>query len=48
MPPDIRKAEENLQKAVRTHGEDSKQAEERRRQLEEVRRRCPWEEHEHR
>lgn len=45
---DIRKAEENLDKAVRKHGEHSKQAEDRRRQLEEVRRRCHWEEHEHR
>jgi len=44
---DIRKAEENLQKAVRKHGEHSRQAEERRRQLEEVRRRCHWEEHRH-
>jgi hypothetical protein len=42
---DIRKAEENLDKAVRKHGEHSPQAEERRRQLEEVRRRCHWEEH---
>jgi ribulose kinase len=44
---DIRKAEENLEKAVRKHGEHSRQAEERRRQLEEVRRRCHWDEHEH-
>jgi hypothetical protein len=44
---DIRKAEENLEKAVRKHGEHSRQAEQRRRQLEEVRRRCHWEEHEH-
>lgn len=37
---DIRKAEANLDKAIRKHGEHSPQAEERRRQLEEVRRRC--------
>jgi hypothetical protein len=42
---DIRKAEANLDKAIRKHGEHSPQAEERRRQLEEVRRRCHWEEH---
>ncbi|MGC2324220.1 MAG: hypothetical protein WA463_16425 [Terriglobales bacterium] len=42
---DIRKAEANLDKAVRKHGEHSPQAEERRRQLEEVRRRCHMEEH---
>jgi hypothetical protein len=44
---DIRKAEQNLEKAVRKHGERSKQAEQRRRQLEEVRERCHWREHEH-
>jgi len=37
---DIRKAEHNLDKAVRKHGEHSRQAEERRHQLEEVRSRC--------
>jgi len=42
---DIRKAEANLDKAVRKHGEHSRQAEQRRRELEEVRRRCHWEEH---
>jgi len=42
---DIEKAEANLRKAIQKHGERSKQAEERRRQLEEVRRRCHWEEH---
>ena len=36
----IRKAEENLEKAVRKHGEQSRQAEERRRQLEEIRECC--------
>jgi len=44
---DIRKAEQNLEKAVRKHGEHSKQAEQRRRELDEVRRRCHWEEHHH-
>lgn len=43
---DIHKAEENLEKAVRKHGEHSKQAEKRRRQLHEVRERCHWREHE--
>jgi len=42
---DIQKAEQNLDKAVRKHGEHSRQAEERRRQLEEVRQRCHWNEH---
>jgi len=42
---DIRKAEANLDKAVRKHGEHSPQAEQRRRELEDVRRRCHWEEH---
>jgi ribulose kinase len=46
---DIRRAEQNLEKAVRKHGEHSEQAEQRRRQLEEVRERCkpPEREHEH-
>jgi len=42
---DIRKAEANLDKAVRKYGEHSPQAEQRRRELEEVRRRCHWDEH---
>jgi ribulose kinase len=42
---DIRKAEQNLEKAVRKHGERSRQAEQRRRQLEEVRERCHWRDH---
>ena len=42
---DIRKAEANLEKAVRKHGEHSPQAEQRRRELEDVRRRCHWDEH---
>ncbi len=37
---DIHKAEENLEKAVRKHGERSRQAQQRRHQLEEVRERC--------
>jgi hypothetical protein len=36
----MQKAEQNLQKAVRKHGEHSRQAEDRRRQLQEVRERC--------
>jgi ribulose kinase len=46
---DIRKAEQNLEKAVRKHGEHSEQAEQRRRQLEQVRDRCkpPEREHDH-
>lgn len=42
---DIHKAEENLQKAVRKHGEHSRQAEDRRHQLEEVRERCKAQDH---
>jgi hypothetical protein len=37
---DIDKAEHNLAKEVRKHGEHSRQAEERRRQLEAVHARC--------
>jgi len=37
---DVQKAEERLQKAVRKHGEHSRQAEDRRHQLEETRERC--------
>ncbi len=36
----IHKAEGELQKAIRRHGEHSRQAEQRRRQLEEQRERC--------
>ena len=36
----IRKAEYNLQKAIRKHGERSRQAERRRHELEEARERC--------
>jgi hypothetical protein len=36
----IHKAEENLQKAIRKHGEHSRQAEQRRHQLEETREQC--------
>ncbi len=37
---DIQRAEQNLDKAIRKHGEHSRQAEDRRRQLEETRERC--------
>ncbi len=37
---DIHKAEQKLREAVDKHGEHSKQAEKRRHELEEVRRRC--------
>jgi TolA-binding protein len=43
----VRKAEENLEKAVRKHGQRSKQAEQRRRQLEETRERCHMRDHDH-
>lgn len=36
----IRQAEINLQRAIERHGERSRQAEKRRRQLEEIRARC--------
>ena len=36
----IRQAEINLQRAIERHGERSRQAEKRRRELEEVRARC--------
>ena len=36
----IHQAEANLEKAIRKHGEHSRQAEQRRRQLEEARERC--------
>ena len=36
----IRKAEDNLQRAIRKHGERSRQAERRRHELEEARERC--------
>jgi len=44
---DIRKAEENLDKAVRKHGEHSKQAQQRRRELQAARERCDMHEHDH-
>lgn len=43
----IQKAEENLSKAVDRHGEHSLQAEKRRHDLEEARRGCGEEHHEH-
>ena len=36
----VQKAEERLERAVRKHGERSRQADDRRHQLEEVRERC--------
>lgn len=36
----IRQAEVNLQRAIARHGENSRQAERRRRELEEIRARC--------
>ena len=36
----VQQAEQNLEKAVRKHGERSRQAEQRRRKLEAVRERC--------
>ena len=36
----IRRAEQNLHKAIRRHGEHSRQAEQRRHDLEEARERC--------
>lgn len=36
----VQKAEQNLDKAIRKHGERSRQAEKRRRQLEKARQRC--------
>jgi len=44
---DVHKAEENLEKAVRKHGERSRQAEQRRHQLEEVRERCRMRDRDH-
>lgn len=37
---DVHRAEERLERAVRKHGERSRQADDRRHQLEEVRERC--------
>ncbi|HYL12578.1 MAG TPA: hypothetical protein VEV41_06065 [Terriglobales bacterium] len=44
---DIRKAEENLEKAIRKHGERSKRADQRRHQLEEIRERCHMRDRDH-
>ena len=45
---DIHRAEDKLRDAVAKHGEHSPQAEKRRQQLEEVRRRCHWhDDHDH-
>ncbi len=43
----IHKAEEQLEKAIRRHGEHSEQAEQRRHQLEETRERCHHRDHDH-
>ena len=43
----IHRAEENLRKEIDRHGEHSRQAEEKRRELEEARRGCGVERHEH-
>ncbi|HST78348.1 MAG TPA: hypothetical protein VLN58_07650 [Verrucomicrobiae bacterium] len=43
----IHKAEDNLQKAIRKHGEHSRQAEQKRHQLEETRERCHGGDHDH-
>ena len=37
---DVHKAEERLERAIQKHGEHSRQAEDRRHQLEELRERC--------
>lgn len=37
---DVRRAEENLERAVRKHGERSRQADKRRHELEETQERC--------
>jgi len=45
---DIHKAEQKLREAVDKHGEHSKEAEKRRRELDEVRHRCGWhDDHDH-
>ena len=43
----VRKAETNLEKAVRRHGEHSRQAEQRRREVEQARAKCHGEHHDH-
>jgi len=43
----VHKAEEKLRKEIDRHGERSQQAEKRRRELEEARRSCGEEHHEH-
>jgi len=43
----IHKAEDNLQKAIRKHGEHSRQAKQKRHQLEEARERCHDRDHDH-
>lgn len=41
----VRRAEANLHEAIRRHGERSRQAEQRRRELEQVRANCRMDEH---
>jgi len=41
----VRKAEANLHEAIRRHGERSRQAEQRRRELEQVRANCRMDDH---
>ncbi len=43
----INRAEENLRREIDRHGEHSRQAEEKRHELEKVRRACGEEHHEH-
>jgi hypothetical protein len=43
----IHQAETNLQKAIRRHGEHSRQAQQRRRELEEARERCRHHDRDH-
>ena len=43
----IHKAEDNLRRAIHRHGEHSRQAEQKRHQLEEARERCHDRDHDH-
>jgi hypothetical protein len=44
---DIHKAEDKLHDAIERHGEYGRQAEKRRHELDEVKRRCDWHDHDH-
>ena len=44
---DIHKAEENLRVAIEKHGEHSKEADKRSRELDDVRHRCNWHDDHH-